>query len=201
MCPPTASAARAPLPTSRPAAPSAATAPPQPRFAVEVHLDKIAEQLEIDPAELRLRHLVKPNAVTANWLQLGTIGLEACIQKVVEGSGWKERFRKLPYGRGLGLACSSYITGAGLPIYWNDMPHSGAQIKCDRGGGVTIFCGSTDIGQGSESVLAYVTAEVLGIEPADIKVVTADTDLTPVDLGSYSSRVTLMTGQAAMQAA
>jgi 4-hydroxybenzoyl-CoA reductase subunit alpha len=173
----------------------------QPRFAVEVHLDKIAEQLKLDPAELRLRHIVKPNAVTANWLQLGTVGLEACINKVVEGSRWKERFRKLPYGRGLGLACSSYITGAGLPIYWNDMPHSGAQIKCDRGGGVTIFCGSTDIGQGSESVLAYVTAEILGIEPADIKVVTADTDLTPVDLGSYSSRVTLMTGQAAMQAA
>jgi len=173
----------------------------QPRFAVEVHLDKIAEALKLDPAELRLRHLVQPNVVTANWLQLGTVGLEACIRKVVEGSRWKERFRKLPYGRGLGLACSSYITGAGLPIYWNDMPHSGAQIKCDRGGGVTIFCGSTDIGQGSESVLAYVTAEVLGIEPADIKVVTADTDLTPVDLGSYSSRVTLMTGQAAMQAA
>jgi 4-hydroxybenzoyl-CoA reductase alpha subunit len=173
----------------------------QPRFAVEVQLDKIAEELKLDPAELRIRHIVKPNAVTANWLQLGTVGLEACINKVVEGSHWKERFRKLPYGRGLGLACSSYITGAGLPIYWNDMPHSGAQIKCDRGGGVTIFCGSTDIGQGSESVLAYVTAEVLGIEPADIKVVTADTDLTPVDLGSYSSRVTLMTGQAAMQAA
>jgi len=173
----------------------------QPRFAVEVHLDKLAEDLRIDPAELRLRHLVQPNAVTANWLQLGTVGLSACIEKVVEGSRWKERFRKLPYGRGLGLACSSYITGAGLPIYWNDMPHSGAQIKCDRGGGVTIFCGSTDIGQGSESVLAYVTAEVLGIEPEDVKVITADTDLTPVDLGSYSSRVTLMTGQAALQAA
>ncbi|TFG50159.1 MAG: aldehyde oxidase, partial [Gemmatimonadales bacterium] len=126
----------------------------QPRFAVEVHLDKIAEELKMDPAELRLRHLVKPNEVTANWLQLGTVGLETCINKVVEGSRWNERFRKLPYGRGLGLACSSYITGAGLPIYWNDMPHSGAQIKCDRGGGVTIFCGSTDIGQGSESVLA-----------------------------------------------
>ena len=173
----------------------------QPRFAVEVHLDKIAEQLSIDPAEMRLRHLVEPHSVTANWLQLGTVGLAECIERVVEGSRWKERFRKLPYGRGLGLACSSYICGAGLPIYWNDMPHSGAQIKCDRGGGVTIFCGSIDIGQGSESVLAYVTAEVLGLEPSDVKVITADTDLTPVDLGSYSSRVTLMTGQAALQAA
>ncbi|HWW74692.1 MAG TPA: molybdopterin cofactor-binding domain-containing protein [Pyrinomonadaceae bacterium] len=62
-------------------------------------------------------------------------------------------------------------------------------------------CGSTDIGQGSDSILAYIVAEVLGIDPFDIRVVTADTDLTPVDLGSYSSRVTLMTGNAAIQAA
>ena len=81
------------------------------------------------------------------------------------------------------------------------MPHSGVQLKCDRGGGVTVFCGSTDIGQGSDSVLAYIVAEVLGLDPMEIAVVTADTDLTPVDLGSYSSRVTLMTGQAAIEAA
>ena len=174
---------------------------PQPRFALEVQLDKIAEQLNLDPAEMRLRHLVKAGATTANYLKIGSMGLGPCIEKVVEGSGWKDRFRKLPYGRGLGIACSSYITGAGLPIYWNDMPHSGVQLKCDRGGGVTVFCGSTDIGQGSDSILAYIVAEVLGIDPIDIRIVTADTDLTPVDLGSYSSRVTLMTGQAAIQAA
>src|SRR2546430_6417211 len=81
------------------------------------------------------------------------------------------------------------------------MPHSGVQLRCDRGGGVTVFCGSTEIGQGSDSILAYIVAEILGIDPFDIRVVTADTDLTPVDLGSYSSRVTLMTGNAALQAA
>src|SRR2546422_3323987 len=129
------------------------------------------------------------------------MGLGACIRKVVEGSGWKQKFRKLPLGQGVGLACSSYISGAGLPIYWNNMPHSGVQLKCDRGGGVTVFCGSTEIGQGSDSILAYIVAEVLGIDPFDIAVVTADTDLTPVDLGSYSSRVTLMSGNAALQAA
>ena len=174
---------------------------PQPRFAVEVTLDKIAERLEMDPAELRLKQLQPPDSITANWLKIGSMGLGPCIEKVVEGSDWADRFRKLPYGRGLGLACSSYITGAGLPIYWNDMPHSGVQIKCDRGGGLTVFCGSSDIGQGSDSILAYIVAEVLGINPMEIAVVTSDTDLTPVDLGSYSSRVTLMTGQAAIQAA
>src|SRR5256884_2593144 len=121
---------------------------PQPRFALEVHLDKIAEQLELDPAELRLKHLVPPNSLTANWLRIGTMGLGPCIEKVVRGSAWKQKFKQLPYGKGIGLACSSYITGAGLPIYWNAMPHSGVQLKCDRGGGVTVFCGSTEIGQG-----------------------------------------------------
>src|SRR5438093_3166078 len=174
---------------------------PQPRFALEVHMDKIAEQLGVDPAEMRLKTLVPPNSLTANYLRVGSMGLGTCIEKVVRGSGWQDKFRKLPPGKGIGLACSSYITGAGLPIYWNAMPHSGAQLKCDRGGGVTVFCGSTEIGQGSDSILAYIVAEVLGIDPFDIAVVTADTDLTPVDLGSYSSRVTLMSGNAAIQAA
>ncbi len=81
------------------------------------------------------------------------------------------------------------------------MPQSGVQLKLDRGGGVTVFCGSTEIGQGSDTILAAIVAEVLGVDPFDIRVVTGDTDLTPVDLGSYSSRVTLMTGNAAIQAA
>jgi len=181
---------------------------PQPRYALEVQLDKIAEDLKLDPAEIRRQHLVKPNSLTANYLRIGSMGLGKCIDKVVAGSDWKNKFsgwnqneRKLPYGKGIGIACSSYICGAGLPIYWNNMPQSGVQLRLDRQGGVCVMCGSTDIGQGSDSILAYIVAEVLGIDPFDIRVVTADTDLTPVDLGSYSSRVTLMTGNAAIQAA
>ena len=174
---------------------------PQPRYALEVHLDKIAEQLRLDPAEMRQKHLVQPFSVTANYLRIGSMGLGKCIDKVVEASDWKNKYRRLPYGKGVGLACSSYICGAGLPIYWNSMPHSGVQLRLDRQGGVCVQCGSTDIGQGSDSILAYIVAEVLGIDPFDIRVITADTDLTPVDLGSYSSRVTLMTGNAALQAA
>jgi 4-hydroxybenzoyl-CoA reductase alpha subunit len=174
---------------------------PQPRFALEVQLDKLAEQIGMDPAELRLKHLQPPDSLTANYLRVGSMGLGECIRKVTAGAGWKDRFRKLPPGKGIGLACSSYLSGAGLPIYWNHMPHSGVQLKCDRSGGVTIFCGSTDIGQGSDSILAYIVAEVLGVDPFDMRIVTADTDLTPVDLGSYSSRVTLMSGNAALQAA
>src|SRR5437867_2116044 len=174
---------------------------PQPRWAQEIQMDRIAEQLGLDPAEMRKQQLVPPNSITANWIRIGTLALGKCIDKVVEGSGWKNKFRKLPYGKGIGIACSAYMTGTQTPIYYNKMPHSGVQLKLDRSGGVCVFCGSVEIGQGSDSILAYIVAEVLGIDPFDIKVVTGDTDLTPVDLGSYSSRVTLMTGNAAIQAA
>jgi 4-hydroxybenzoyl-CoA reductase subunit alpha len=174
---------------------------PQSRFGQEIQLDKIAERLVLDPADLRLRIVEQPETLTANYLRVGTIGLAECIRRVTRAATWSERFRKLPPGRGVGLACSSYLSGAGLPIYWNDMPHSGVQLKLDRSGGVTAFCGATEIGQGSDDVLVACVAEVLGIDPIDIRAVTGDTDLTPVDLGSYSSRVTLMMGNAAIQAA
>jgi 4-hydroxybenzoyl-CoA reductase subunit alpha len=174
---------------------------PQPRFGFEVHLDKAAHRLGLDPAELRLRNLLPADTVTANWLRIRSMGLGRCIEAVVAGSLWKERYGRLPYGRGLGLACGAYLTGAGLPIYWNHMPQSGVQIQLDRSGCVAVFCGESEIGQGSDSVLAAVVAEVLGVALDDIRLCVADTDLTPVDLGSYSSRVTLMVGNAALEAA
>jgi 4-hydroxybenzoyl-CoA reductase subunit alpha len=187
---------------------------PQPRFALECQLDKAAEQLGLDPADMRRRIVADPFTKTANHLTVTTIGLGECIDKVVEASGWRDKrarygmsarsdraARRSPKRRGLGIACSAYLTGAGTAIYWNDMPHSGVIARADRSGGVTVLCGATDIGQGSDSILAYLTAEVLGIEPKDVHVHPADTSLTPVDLGSYSSRVTLMCGMAAIQAA
>src|SRR5258706_4671009 len=113
-------------------------------------------------------------------------------------SGYKRREKRA--GHGMGFAISSYLSGAGTAIYWNDMLHSEVQIKVDRGG-VTAYCGAMEIGQGSDSVLASIVAEELGLQPADIRLVTADTDTTPIDLGSYSSRVTFMAGNAAIQAA
>ena len=174
---------------------------PQPRFGQEVQLDKIAEALTLDPAELRLRIVETPDTTTANYMHVTTIGLADCIKSVVRRSDWAGRYRKLPHGKGLGLACSSYLSGAGLPIYWNKLPHSGVQLKLDRSGGVTAFCGATEVGQGSDDVLVNIVSEILGIDPFDVRAVTGDTDLTPVDLGSYSSRVTLMMGNAAIQAA
>ena len=183
---------------------------PQPRFAFECQIDKVAEQLGLDPAEMRRRIVAEPFTKTANHLTITTIGLSECIDKVVEASGWREKRARSgvqlepppsPKKSGIGIACSAYLTGAGTAIYWNDMPHSGVITRADRSGGVAVLCGATDIGQGSDSILAYLTAEVLGIDPKDVHVHPADTSLTPVDLGSYSSRVTLMCGMAAIQAA
>jgi 4-hydroxybenzoyl-CoA reductase alpha subunit len=174
---------------------------PQPRFGQEVQLDKIAHRLGLDPAEMRLKMVTKPDSLTASWLRVGSTGLDECIRKVVEMSGWKERRGKLGPGRGLGLACSAYMCGAGVSIYWNKMPHSAVQLLLDRSGQVTVYCGATEIGQGSDDVLAALTAEALGIDPIHVRVVTGDTGITPIDLGSYSSRVTIMMGNAALQAA
>ncbi len=174
---------------------------PQPRFGFEVQLDKIAVALGDNPADLRLGMLAPAGTITANWLRVGTMGLRRCIEAVVDGSGFRRRWGQLPAGRGLGIACGAYLCGAGLPIYWNQMPQSGVQLKLDRSGGVAVFCGQTEIGQGSDSILAAIVAEVLGIDLRDIRLCVADTDLTPVDLGSYSSRVTMMMGNAAREAA
>ncbi len=174
---------------------------PQPRFGLEIHFDKVAERLGLDPLEIRKHNLITPHSLTVNWLQVTTCGLEECIDRVADASKFKEKHGKLPRGRGVGLAVGSYICGAGLPIYWNDLPHSEVEVRIDRMGTVTAYTGAIDIGQGSDTVLATIVAEVLGVAPGDVQLVTADTDLTPIDLGSYSSRVTMMMGNAAKQAA
>ena len=127
-CRATSSTPRASSPTSRRAAPSAATARRSRASARKIQLDKIAEKLGMDPAELRLKNGREANALTANWLKVGSIGLAECIRQVVERSGWKSRFGSCPLGKGLGLACGSYLCGAGLPIYLNKMPQSGVQL-------------------------------------------------------------------------
>jgi 4-hydroxybenzoyl-CoA reductase subunit alpha len=174
---------------------------PQPRFGQEVQLDKIAEKLKLDPAEMRLNMVTQANSLTASWLKIGSNGLAECIRQVVAGSGWKQKHGKLPEGRGVGIACGSYMCGAGVSIYWNKMPHSGVQLTLDRSGQVTVFCGATEIGQGSDDVLAAIVAETLGISTKEVRCITGDTGITPIDLGSYSSRVTIMMGNAALQAA
>ena len=171
------------------------------RFAFESQMDEIAAKLDLDPAEVRRVNLLKPPTVTVNGLRVLSYGLPECIDQVVTRSGWNERRGKLPKGRGLGMACSHYVSGAANSIIRSDMPHSTVNIKIDRDGGVVVYTGASEIGQGSDTMTAQVVAEVLGCDLSRVKVIAADTDLTPIDLGSYSSRVTFMAGNAALRAA
>ena len=98
------------------------------------------------------------------------------------------------------MACSHYVSGAANSIIRSDMPHSTVNIKIDRDGGVVVYTGASDIGQGSDTMVAQIVAEVLGIGLGRIRVIAADTDLTPIDIGSYSSRVTFMNGNASLRA-
>jgi 4-hydroxybenzoyl-CoA reductase subunit alpha len=171
------------------------------RFAFESQLDEIAGKLNLDAAEIRRRNLLQPPCVTVNGLRVQSYGLPECIERVIDGSGWGERQGKLPKGRGLGLACSHYVSGAANSIIRSDMPHSTVNIKIDRDGGVVVYTGASEIGQGSDTMTAQIAAEVLGCALSRVKVVAADTDLTPIDIGSYSSRVTFMAGNATLRAA
>src|ERR671936_2229139 len=173
----------------------------QPRYGFECQIDKIAEDLGLDPLEYRKRILQPANSRTVNELRITSMGLGECLDALQRATRYSERRGQLGRGRGIGLAGSAYISGAGLPIYWNEMPHSGAEIRIDRGGGVTVMCGTAEIGQGSDMVIASVAAEALGVLPEDVHVVSGDTSLAPVDLGSYSSRVTMMAGNATKNAA
>lgn len=173
----------------------------QPRFAFECQIDKLAERAGLDPIEVRRRNFIGEDTRTVNGMRVTSNGFLQCLDEVERASGWKERFRRLPYGRGLGVAGSMYISGTNYCIYPNEMPQSAVQLKLDRSGRATVFCGISDIGQGADTVLALIVAEELGLGLGDIRVVAADTDLTPVDLGSYSSRETFMCGNACLDAA
>src|SRR6266481_2651529 len=171
------------------------------RFAFESQLDELAATLKIDPAEIRRRNLLQPPCVTINGLRVQSYGLPECIEKVVARSGWNVRMGKLPRGRGLGIACSHYVSGAANSIIRSDMPHSTVNIKIDRDGGVVVYTGAAEIGQGSDTMTAQIAAEALGCSLNRVKIIAADTDLTPIDIGSYSSRVTFMAGNATLRAA
>ncbi len=171
------------------------------RFAFESQLDELAAKIGMDPAEIRQRNFLQPPCITVNGLRVQSYGLPECIEKTVERSGWKQRKGKLPRGRGLGIACSHYVSGAANSIIRSDMPHSTVNIKIDRDGGVVVYTGASEIGQGSDTMTAQIAAEVLGCSLPRVRVIAADTDLTPIDIGSYSSRVTFMAGNATLRAA
>ncbi len=175
------------------------------RHAFESLLDSMAIELGLDPIAARRANLIVPPWRTLNDLQVNSYGIPACLEWVEQASGWKARRGKLPrvkgLKRGLGVACSHYVSGSAKPVHWSGEPHAVIHLKLDFDGGVTILTGASDIGQGSSTLLSQVVAEVLLLPLARIRVLANDSALTPKDNGSYSSRVSFMVGNAALRAA
>ena len=164
-------------------------------------LDEIAEEMELDPVELRLRNMMETGDVTCNDLNMSSLGMRECIQAVRDGSEWAEKRGRLPKGKGIGMACGFFVSGAGFSIYRSETYHSTATVKLQEdGGGALVQTAAVEIGQGSDTTLAMIAAETLGIPLEDVRIVSGDSDLG-VDLGAYSSRQTLMSGHAVREAA
>jgi 4-hydroxybenzoyl-CoA reductase subunit alpha len=176
------------------------------RFAFESLLDDMARALALDPFAVRRANLLPaPPTFTDNDLMVNSYGLPECLDWVERESGWKARQGKLPkaggIAKGLGMACSHYISGASKPVNWTGEPHATVKLKLDFDGSIVLLTGAADIGQGSSTVLVQSVAEVLGLDLSRIRIVTGDSDVVPKDNGSYSSRVTFLVGNAAIDAA
>jgi len=171
------------------------------RCAFEVALDMLAEKMGMDPCEIRLRNFLPAYTETVGKFRITSNGVKECLEIVRKRSRWNERRGHLPPGRGMGVACGFYISGSALPIIMGtDYPQTIVHAKLDFDGRVVLFSGASDLGQGSDTILIQIAAEELGLTLDRIQIESADTKITPVDLGSYSSRVTFMVGNAAREA-
>lgn len=171
------------------------------RHAFECLLDRMARELGLDPFAVRRANLLQAPTRTLNDLVVNSYGLEECLERVESASKWRERIGKLPRGKGLGMACSHYVSGAAKPIHWTGEPHAAVNVRLDFDGGITALTGAADIGQGSSTMVAIAVAETLGVSIERVRVVAADSAVTPKDNGAYSSRITFMVGNAAIDAA
>ncbi len=191
---------------------------PQPRFAFECLLTMIADDLGIDPIEIRRRNALTPNTRTVNDMDVGSCEFTATLEAVCEKSGWNEKYGELPPGKGIGVGCGGFVSGAGYCIYRGQVqlshekgrepfqkksifPHANAVVKISEDGMAAILMiGAAEIGQGSDTVLSQMCAESLGIPVSRLRIRSEDSDISPLDLGAYSSRVTLMAGHAVSRA-
>jgi len=171
------------------------------RHAFETMLDTMAGELGLDPFAVRRANLIDAPHRTINDLQVNSCGLGECLDIVERRSGWNDRKGKLPRGRGLGMACSHYVSGSAKPVHWTGEPHAVINLKLDFDGGITVLTGASDIGQGSSTLISQAVAEVLRLPMSRLTVFANDSVVTPKDNGSYSSRVSFMVGNAAIRAA
>jgi 4-hydroxybenzoyl-CoA reductase subunit alpha len=177
------------------------------RFAFESLLDQMATEMGLDPMTVRRANYLSAPTFTDNDLMVNSYGLPECIDWVEEKSGWKIRKGKVAAAaepgkkKGLGFACSHYISGASKPVNWTGEPHATVKLKLDFDGSIVVLTGAAEIGQGSSTILVQTVAEVMGLDIGRVRIVSGDSEVVPKDNGSYSSRVTFLVGNAAIDAA
>ncbi|SPD74686.1 putative 4-hydroxybenzoyl-CoA reductase, alpha subunit [uncultured Desulfobacterium sp.] len=169
----------------------------QPRFAIESQLDMIAEDLGMDAAEIRLRNATRAGDKSISGLVFDSCELSTAIKESTKSAQWEAKRGKKGVNRGIGLACGGFVCGARI----GGLTATGSFIQVHDDGGVTVLTGSSDLGQGSRTIIAQVAAEELGLSLSDITVLSSDTEITPIDPGTFSSRVTFYAGNATLIAA
>ncbi len=171
-------------------------------FAIESHMDLIANHLEIDPIEFRLRNITHANMTTVNKMLLTTNGLKECIERAAEASDWKNKHANKNYyktgivRRGIGIGIAADVMGSKM---YKSHESAGAIIKVEEDGSVYLFTGAADTGQGSNTALSQIAAHALGVKYERIRIKSGDTEITPFDTGSFASRVTFISGNAALR--
>jgi xanthine dehydrogenase molybdenum-binding subunit len=170
---------------------------PQATFAIESLLDQLAEKAGIDPVEIRRINANEPGELTPQNFKITSCGMKECIEEVVTRLNWKEK-RGKHNGRGVGMAALIHVGGAAR-VYKSD--GCGTIIKVDDNGKVDVITGSSEIGQGSETIISQIVAEVIGVPMDDINVINNDTDVCPWDVGAHASRTTFVAGNSALGAA
>lgn len=174
---------------------------PQPKMAFEAMIENAARDLGIDPIEIRLRNVRKPNTTTINGFGIQTCYLKEAMEKIRKITDWEKKKKSPDKKSGLGVSSGSFVSGTGYPIYRNDLPHSSCMIRVNEDGtAATVYTQSIDIGQGADTVICQMAAEAMGYRYENMKLIAGDTETCPLDFGAYASRHTLMTGWTAKQA-
>jgi 4-hydroxybenzoyl-CoA reductase alpha subunit len=171
---------------------------PQASFAQEVMMDMIAEKLKMDPIDLRLKNANIPDEVTANDVKITSCGLKECLISAREASGWDAKKKAKKKFRGLGIAAMIYTGGGSIGSGFN---YSGATMQMNADGTLHLLMGAVDIGQGSDTILSQMAAEIMVVAPETISITTANTDTTLPCMGTFGSRLTFCAGSAVTEAA
>ena len=168
-------------------------------FAIESHMDMLAEGIGMDPVEFRLKNITSPNMTTINKMVLTTNGLRECIDKATESAQWKKKHGKQKHlSRGLGIGIAADVMGSKM---YKSHESAGSLVKVEEDGSVYLFTGAADCGQGSNTALSQIACQELGVSYSRIKCKSGDTEITPFDTGSFASRVTFISGNATILAA